>query len=187
MIPDFTFPNKGDSIRQHGSPSYVSRIIEKEDSLRSLNLDWGRLEYIEAVNYPARAQKVYGYFQDLLTHLNAIEDDRLPDALWVKTFLCLHTNHYAGAILAARGVVALQPNSELSSFLQEVDARSVRIRYKNWKGVERLRHILPIQCWYGATNWHPKPGWLLSAVDLEELEDRNFSIADIKEWQSVHA
>lgn len=38
---------------------------------------------------------------------------------------------------------------------------SVLIRYRNWRGEVRVRRIMPIQVWYGATQFHPDSQWLL--------------------------
>jgi predicted DNA-binding transcriptional regulator YafY len=59
---------------------------------------------------------------------------------------------------------------------------SVHIIYKNWKNETSERHILPLEIWFGATEWHTAEQWLLRATDLDKNEERNFAIKDILEW-----
>lgn len=55
----------------------------------------------------------------------------------------------------------------------------VRFRYRNWRGEEANRHVEIRGLWYGATEWHKKPQWLLKAVDLDKNEPRDFAVRDI--------
>lgn len=52
-------------------------------------------------------------------------------------------------------------------------------KYKNWEGKAAVRRVQPIKIWYGKTQWHPKEGWLLKAVDVEKDAERDFAIKDI--------
>jgi len=52
-------------------------------------------------------------------------------------------------------------------------------RYKNWEGKEAVRRVMPIELWYGKTEWHPKEQWLLKAWDLDKDAERNFAFKDI--------
>lgn len=60
--------------------------------------------------------------------------------------------------------------------------KQVRILYTNYRGETSLRTIIPIKIWYGSTNWHPDPQWLLDARDIEKRADRSFALKDIKAW-----
>lgn len=57
-------------------------------------------------------------------------------------------------------------------------AEAITMTYRNWRGEGGKRAIIPIRIWFGATEWHPTPGWLLSALDLEKGVDRDFALAD---------
>lgn len=57
--------------------------------------------------------------------------------------------------------------------------RVVRINYRNYKGEERLRTIIPASLWWGATAWHPEEQWLLEAMDIEKGEMRDFALKDL--------
>lgn len=63
------------------------------------------------------------------------------------------------------------------------DTRKViTIRYTNYKGETALRHILPLQIRFVATEWHPEEQWVLEAFDLDKQAERSFAIKDILEW-----
>lgn len=51
--------------------------------------------------------------------------------------------------------------------------------YKNWKGEVSERRFRMIYFWYGSTKWHPKPGPMLKAFDLEKQAERDFYILDL--------
>ncbi len=62
------------------------------------------------------------------------------------------------------------------------DAQKVRIRYTNYRGETAMRIIVPKRIWFGATEWHPEPQWLLDALDVEKNADRSFALKDISSW-----
>ena len=54
----------------------------------------------------------------------------------------------------------------------------LRITYRNWRGEVGERNIVPQSVWFGATEWHPEPQWLLSALDTDKGAARDFALAD---------
>lgn len=49
--------------------------------------------------------------------------------------------------------------------------------YTNWKGKTELRKVRPIEVWFGSTQYHEEPQWLLRAFDVEgKLKD--FALRD---------
>ena len=58
----------------------------------------------------------------------------------------------------------------------------VTILYTNYRGETALRTIEPIKIWFGGTEWHPEPQWLLDAIDIEKNDNRSFAMKDIKTW-----
>ena len=50
--------------------------------------------------------------------------------------------------------------------------------YRNWRGEVRSRRLDIIRFWHGSTEWHPKPGLMLTAIDLETEDQRDFHVAD---------
>jgi hypothetical protein len=56
--------------------------------------------------------------------------------------------------------------------------------YLNYREEQTRRHVEIGHVWWGITEWHPIPGWLLSAFDLEKQGWRNFAM---KEMANVEA
>lgn len=52
------------------------------------------------------------------------------------------------------------------------------INYRNYRGEEAVRQIVPRRVWFGSTEHHPEPQWLLDAFDLEKQADRTFAMRD---------
>ena len=61
----------------------------------------------------------------------------------------------------------------------------VRIIYKNWKGITSERLILPERIWWGSTEWHTVPQWMMRAQDLDKGEIRNFAMSDVLSWTTA--
>ena len=53
------------------------------------------------------------------------------------------------------------------------------IKYKNYKGTISERNIKPLLCFYGSTDYHSKPQWLLKAWDEDKNAERIFALQDI--------
>lgn len=54
----------------------------------------------------------------------------------------------------------------------------LRIIYTNYRGETAERIISPQRAWFGATEWHPEPQWLLTAFDHEKQANRDFAFKD---------
>jgi hypothetical protein len=44
---------------------------------------------------------------------------------------------------------------------------SLVVIYRNYRDEVRERHIRPVRWWFGKTEYHSKPGWVCTAVDLD--------------------
>ena len=62
------------------------------------------------------------------------------------------------------------------------DIIGVKIDYTNWRGERRVRVIGPLRLWYGATKYHPTPGYLLKAIDFEDRRIKDFAMTGIHQW-----
>ena len=62
------------------------------------------------------------------------------------------------------------------------DDTTVRILYTNYKGETGLRAITPVRIFFGSTDWHKEPQWLLDALDLDKGENRTFAMKDVRAW-----
>lgn len=67
----------------------------------------------------------------------------------------------------------------------------LRFTYRNWRGEIRERHALPLTVWFGSTEYHPDPQWLMAAIDLErpDGQTRDFAMRDMSDvrWASATA
>lgn len=61
--------------------------------------------------------------------------------------------------------------------------RTVVIDYTNWRGEHGERRVIPQRIWFGSTEWHPEPQWLLDAFDIERGANRSFTMAEIRAWR----
>lgn len=50
--------------------------------------------------------------------------------------------------------------------------------YTNYRGETAERRIIPLEVWFGSTDWHPEPQWLLKAFDCEKKATRDFALKD---------
>jgi len=55
-----------------------------------------------------------------------------------------------------------------------------RLVYTNWRGETSVRTITPIRVWFGSTDWHPEPQWLLRAFDHDKNAERDFALKDFR-------
>lgn len=60
-----------------------------------------------------------------------------------------------------------------------VSREPMKIRYTNYKGETADRSIVPARVYFGSTQWHPEPQWLLEAFDVDKNEIRTFAFKDI--------
>ena len=58
------------------------------------------------------------------------------------------------------------------------EGQPVTLTYTNWRGETAERTITPKRVWFGSTDWHPEPQWLLTAFDAEKQADRDFALKD---------
>jgi len=61
----------------------------------------------------------------------------------------------------------------------EPEPQPLSIIYTNWRGETAERTILPLRMWFGSTEWHPEPQWLLTAIDTEKNAERDFAWSGI--------
>ncbi len=62
---------------------------------------------------------------------------------------------------------------------------NVLIDYTNWRGERGMWCIKPIKIRFNSTKWHPEDQWLLTAIDLENENERDFAIKDIHSWKNL--
>lgn len=56
---------------------------------------------------------------------------------------------------------------------------TLQFEYKNWKNEMTTRMVIPIEIWYGSTEFHTEEQWFLKSMDVDKSEERDFAIRDI--------
>lgn len=57
----------------------------------------------------------------------------------------------------------------------------ITFTYRNWRGEVAQRVVRPIAIRFGATEYHPRPQWLMQAFDLEKQAVRDFAMSDLSD------
>lgn len=63
--------------------------------------------------------------------------------------------------------------------------KAIQFEYTNWRGETATRRAMPISLWWGATEWHPRPQWLMTARDMDKAAVRDFALCDMTDMQEV--
>ena len=63
----------------------------------------------------------------------------------------------------------------------------ITLTYTNYRGETSERAITPIRPWFGSTEWHPEPQWLLRAYDHDKGAERDFALKDFGRQQPSEA
>jgi hypothetical protein len=66
--------------------------------------------------------------------------------------------------------------------VNELLEKPIQVYYQNWRGESAWRTIIPRGIYFGVTEYHQEPQWLLEVWDLEKEAVRVYSLADIREW-----
>lgn len=59
---------------------------------------------------------------------------------------------------------------------------AVDVLYTNHRGETTWRRIIPIQLFYGTSNYHKTPQWLLQVTDVDKGLHRTLALSDIHCW-----
>lgn len=54
--------------------------------------------------------------------------------------------------------------------------------YRNYKGVCGYRTVQEPVMWFGSTEFHKQPQWLMRAYDVDKGDMRDFAVKDIIEF-----
>lgn len=61
----------------------------------------------------------------------------------------------------------------------KADMNLVTFKYRNHRGEEEVRRVLPIRIWHGSTAWHPHPQLLMEAFCLDKQATRDFAMSGL--------
>lgn len=87
----------------------------------------------------------------------------------------------------AKEIAILDPNIREPVNLRtaaEIEAdrkepKAVVFWYRNYKGEEGYRRVIPVSMRYGTSEWHTEPQWLLLADDTLNNKRREFAMRDM--------
>lgn len=65
------------------------------------------------------------------------------------------------------------------------DDEILSFRYTNWQGKTAVRHVRPLDIWFGYSEYHKEKQWFLKAIDIEKDAIRDFAFADIKQFKPI--
>jgi predicted DNA-binding transcriptional regulator YafY len=71
-------------------------------------------------------------------------------------------------------VVLVDPASDATA--------SVRVCYTNHRGETAWRRVTPYRIFFGTSEWHPEPQWLLDVHDHDKGGDRTYAMSGIVFW-----
>lgn len=57
-------------------------------------------------------------------------------------------------------------------------SKSLRFGYANYRGERSVRYATPRRWWFGSTEYHPEPQWIMTALDHDKDQLRDFAVSD---------
>jgi hypothetical protein len=97
---------------------------------------------------------------------------------WAEVANAVRTPPKDDKVNAENGVEVLQLITNL--LLTSKGKATLTGTYRNWRGVSGKRRLVPEAVWYGSTDWHPEPGHMLRAFDVDKGAARDFCLADFE-------
>lgn len=145
----------------------TDRIKALEDALRKLELANDRV-------CGARSQRVYN-----LMIASGMSDALLElDCARAEARAALAASQPAPETLNAAYNRGYEDCLYSAGQTAEPESRPITLTYTNWKGETAQRTIIPRHIWWGSTEWHPEPQWLLTAFDVDKGSERDFALKD---------
>ncbi len=83
------------------------------------------------------------------------------------------------------------PSRSIYGFTQEIkidiknkkaEDVAIHVNYKNWRGEISIRKIIPLEVYFGSTEYHKEEQWLLRAWDVGKEDYRTYALKDVLEW-----
>lgn len=83
-----------------------------------------------------------------------------------------------GADAGLHVAAAMNDAADFLERLAPTSTEPVTLTYTNWRGETAARTLIPLYVWFGSTEWHPEPQWLLRATDIDKGAERDFALKD---------
>lgn len=75
----------------------------------------------------------------------------------------------------------MQPQVDKPAISAELLQHPLKVRYTNWRGETAERAIIPLEVYFGSTEYHPREQWLLRVWDVERQAERVYAFEGIQE------
>jgi hypothetical protein len=90
-------------------------------------------------------------------------------------------------ILSCGGLQAVENQKVMPAVKVELPegveiSKAVKVKYKNYRGEVGTRSIIPMEVYWGQTEYHPHDQWLLKVWDVEKNAERIYAFKDIQEF-----
>lgn len=56
----------------------------------------------------------------------------------------------------------------------------ITVLYTNYRGETAVRVFKPLNLYWGSSEWHPEPQWLMDGWDEEKQQSRTFALKDMR-------
>ena len=80
----------------------------------------------------------------------------------------------------SRTLTATRGYIEANFRRSQADAPPLTFTYKNHRGEVATRRVQPGFIYFGTTDWHPTPCWLMRVHDLDKGAPRDFDLREIR-------
>jgi len=73
----------------------------------------------------------------------------------------------------------VQLPAEITAAMQ---SNPIKVLYTNYRGETAVRTIVPINFYFGKTEYHPEEQWLIRLWDVDRNAERIYALKEITEW-----
>ena len=60
--------------------------------------------------------------------------------------------------------------------------KAIKVKYKNYRGEIGIRFIIPMEIYWGQTNYHLHDQWLVKVWDIDKNAERIYAFKDIESF-----
>lgn len=62
-------------------------------------------------------------------------------------------------------------------------SKVVLIDYTNYRGERSKIRVRPERIYFGSTEFHPEPQWIMQALNVDRHMTRHYAVKDIHSWE----
>lgn len=90
------------------------------------------------------------------------------------------------SILLGATMHATDQNSQTPFILQGITETGfknpIKVEYTNYRGEKGIRTIVPVNFYFGTTDYHPEAQWLVKLWDCDRQAERIYALKEITRW-----